>query len=273
MIPCCQANSHRLFSRTFQDFSLDCWPRPRPSATSTGKPEQNVLTPFCSRAAGAGRAVGARRATVRVAEGRREAHVVARRGEGVARTAAARRGLVARLLPIDAVETGRGLERIETVCPESRVALCRRCSSGCRSSVGAIHANYSGKEDDFLFRIFSFRATKISHVIRELPRAGKLPLVSKSDPWLPGRRNKSWGSRGCSDRVAGPHVERAASAERLVRKRGGVDRLLYEGQPNRTTACPTAGRCLKAINRMGITATRVDRGRTCSGTSPNCRLC
>jgi transposase len=35
---------------------------------------------------------------------------------------------------------------------------------------------------------------------------------------------------------------------------------LYEGQPNRTTAYPTAGRCLKAISRMEITATRVASG-------------
>ena len=35
---------------------------------------------------------------------------------------------------------------------------------------------------------------------------------------------------------------------------------LYEGQPHRTTAYPTAGRCLKAINRMEITATRVESG-------------
>ena len=33
---------------------------------------------------------------------------------------------------------------------------------------------------------------------------------------------------------------------------------LYEGQPNRATAYPTAGRCLKAISRMEITATRVE---------------
>lgn len=32
---------------------------------------------------------------------------------------------------------------------------------------------------------------------------------------------------------------------------------LYEGQPRRKTAYPTAGRCLKAISRMEITATRV----------------
>ncbi len=37
-------------------------------------------------------------------------------------------------------------------------------------------------------------------------------------------------------------------------------RGLYEGQPNRTTAYPTAGRCLKAISRMEITATRVETG-------------
>jgi transposase len=36
---------------------------------------------------------------------------------------------------------------------------------------------------------------------------------------------------------------------------------LYEGQPNRTTAYPTAGRCLKAISRMEITATRVASGK------------
>jgi transposase len=35
---------------------------------------------------------------------------------------------------------------------------------------------------------------------------------------------------------------------------------LYEGQPNRTTQYPTAGRCLKAISRMEITATRVKSG-------------
>lgn len=35
---------------------------------------------------------------------------------------------------------------------------------------------------------------------------------------------------------------------------------LYEGQPTRATECPTAGRCLKAINRMEITATRVEIG-------------
>ena len=35
---------------------------------------------------------------------------------------------------------------------------------------------------------------------------------------------------------------------------------LYEGQPNRATAYPTAGRCLKAISRMEITATRVESG-------------
>jgi transposase len=33
---------------------------------------------------------------------------------------------------------------------------------------------------------------------------------------------------------------------------------LYEGQPTRTTEYPTAGRCLKAISRMEITATRVE---------------
>lgn len=36
---------------------------------------------------------------------------------------------------------------------------------------------------------------------------------------------------------------------------------LYEGQPTRTTEYPTAGRCLKAINRMEITATRVEIGQ------------
>ena len=36
---------------------------------------------------------------------------------------------------------------------------------------------------------------------------------------------------------------------------------LYEGQPKRTTAYPTAGRCLKAISRMEITATRVEAGK------------
>ena len=36
---------------------------------------------------------------------------------------------------------------------------------------------------------------------------------------------------------------------------------LYEGQPTRATEYPTAGRCLKAINRMEITATRVDIGQ------------
>jgi transposase len=36
---------------------------------------------------------------------------------------------------------------------------------------------------------------------------------------------------------------------------------LYEGQPKRTTAYPTAGRCLKAISRMEITATRVAAGQ------------
>jgi transposase len=35
---------------------------------------------------------------------------------------------------------------------------------------------------------------------------------------------------------------------------------LYEGQPNRATEYPTAGRCLKAIGRMEITATRVQAG-------------
>ena len=35
---------------------------------------------------------------------------------------------------------------------------------------------------------------------------------------------------------------------------------LYEGQPKRTTAYPTAGRCLKAISRMEITATRMQAG-------------
>jgi transposase len=35
---------------------------------------------------------------------------------------------------------------------------------------------------------------------------------------------------------------------------------LYEGQPKRTSAYPTAGRCLKAISRMEITATRVETG-------------
>jgi transposase len=36
---------------------------------------------------------------------------------------------------------------------------------------------------------------------------------------------------------------------------------LYEGQPKRPTAYPTAGRCLKAISRMEITATRVQTGQ------------
>ncbi|MBM4093347.1 MAG: IS1634 family transposase [Planctomycetes bacterium] len=36
---------------------------------------------------------------------------------------------------------------------------------------------------------------------------------------------------------------------------------LYEGQPTRATAYPTAGRCLKAISRMEITATRVESGQ------------
>jgi transposase len=35
---------------------------------------------------------------------------------------------------------------------------------------------------------------------------------------------------------------------------------LYEGQPTRATEYPTAGRCLKAISRMEITATRVEIG-------------
>ena len=35
---------------------------------------------------------------------------------------------------------------------------------------------------------------------------------------------------------------------------------LYEGQPHRATAYPTAGRCLKAISRMEITAMRVESG-------------
>jgi hypothetical protein len=34
--------------------------------------------------------------------------------------------------------------------------------------------------------------------------------------------------------------------------------LLYNGQPNRASAYPTAGRCLKAVSRMEITATRVE---------------
>jgi transposase len=34
---------------------------------------------------------------------------------------------------------------------------------------------------------------------------------------------------------------------------------LYEGQPNRTTEHPTAARCLKAISRMEITVTRVQK--------------
>jgi transposase len=37
-------------------------------------------------------------------------------------------------------------------------------------------------------------------------------------------------------------------------------RGLYEGQPTRATAYPTAGRCLKAISRMEITTTRVELG-------------
>jgi transposase len=36
---------------------------------------------------------------------------------------------------------------------------------------------------------------------------------------------------------------------------------LYEGQPTRATEYPTAGRCLKAISRMEITATRVELGQ------------
>jgi len=36
---------------------------------------------------------------------------------------------------------------------------------------------------------------------------------------------------------------------------------LYEGQPKRTTAYPTAGRCLKTISRMEITATRLEAGQ------------
>ena len=36
---------------------------------------------------------------------------------------------------------------------------------------------------------------------------------------------------------------------------------LYEGQPTRATEHPTAGRCLKAISRMEITATRVEIGQ------------
>ena len=36
---------------------------------------------------------------------------------------------------------------------------------------------------------------------------------------------------------------------------------LYEGQPKRTTEYPTATRCLKAISRMEITATRVEAGQ------------
>ena len=36
---------------------------------------------------------------------------------------------------------------------------------------------------------------------------------------------------------------------------------LYEGQPKRATEYPTAGRCLKAISRMEITATCVESGR------------
>jgi len=36
---------------------------------------------------------------------------------------------------------------------------------------------------------------------------------------------------------------------------------LYEGQPTRATAYPTTGRCLKAISRMEITATRVESGQ------------
>ena len=36
---------------------------------------------------------------------------------------------------------------------------------------------------------------------------------------------------------------------------------LYEGQPKRRSAYPTAGRCLKAISRMEITATRVAAGQ------------
>jgi transposase len=36
---------------------------------------------------------------------------------------------------------------------------------------------------------------------------------------------------------------------------------LYEGQPTRTTEYPTAGRCLKTISRMEITATRVEAGQ------------
>jgi transposase len=44
-----------------------------------------------------------------------------------------------------------------------------------------------------------------------------------------------------------------AEAEEMLRG-------LYEGQPQRGTEYPTAGRCLKAISRMEITATRVESG-------------
>ena len=40
---------------------------------------------------------------------------------------------------------------------------------------------------------------------------------------------------------------------------------LYEGQPKRTTEHPTAARCLKAISRMEITATRVQAGQHVQG--------
>jgi hypothetical protein len=61
-------------------------------------------------------------------------------------------------------------------------------------------------------------------------------------------------------------AERPANQKTLKRRGGNAllekpgDHLRVVAQPKLTTAYPTAGRCLKAISRMEITATRVESG-------------
>ena len=136
------------------------------------------------------------------------------------------------------------------------------CAAGAAQAaeafVAAIHANYSGKEDDFLFPHFLFRATKISHVIRNFPRAGKLNFQSLT--------LASWEEEQIVGLTRLLTIALRVLTLSELQVRSGLSESeealtgLYEGQPNRTTACPTAGRCLKAINRMELTATRVESG-------------
>jgi hypothetical protein len=66
---------------------------------------------------------------------------------------------------------------------------------------------------------------------------------------------EAWIEEAALDKQALQNLTRADEKGKRV-----VFARAYERQPNRATAYPTAGRCLKAISRMEITVTRVESG-------------